>query len=125
MTYLAGSDHTIVTWQRANKIEKTFKAHTNWVTHMTLSPDEKLLASVSLDGTTRIWDAKEGLLLATLLQLAPQSDNWLIITSQGTFNASSPQVVTFYNQPDSVQANLKNQWQTPAKVSQHLGFDAK
>ncbi|MAX24269.1 MAG: hypothetical protein CMJ19_07175 [Phycisphaeraceae bacterium] len=123
--YLAGSDGTILSWQRMNRIDKTLKAHTDWVTGIALSPDEKLLASVSLDGTTRLWDPKEGLLLATLLQLNPLSDAWLMITSQGTFNASSPDVVTFYNQPDSLQAGLKSQWQSPGKVSQHLGFSTK
>ncbi|MFG0250778.1 MAG: WD40 repeat domain-containing protein [Phycisphaeraceae bacterium JB051] len=123
--YLAGSDGTILSWQRMNKTDKTFKGHTDWVTGIAMSPNGKLLASVSLDGTTRLWDCKEGLLLATLLQLQPQSDAWLMITSQGTFNASSPDVVTFYNQADSLQAGLKSQWQTPEKVSQHLGFNAK
>ncbi|MBN4060946.1 hypothetical protein JYU15_00770 [bacterium AH-315-I18] len=123
--YLAGTDHTIVSWKKLGKINKTFKAHTNWVTAIALSPDEKGIASVSLDGTTRLWDAKQGLLMATLLQLKPQTDTWLFISSLGTFNASSSDVVHFFKQPKETQSSLRNQWLNPKNVSQHLGFTAK
>ena len=123
--YLAGSNHTIVSWKKLGKIDKTFKAHSNWVTAIALSPDEKRIASVSLDGTTRLWDAKQGLLLATLLQLKPQTDTWLFISSLGTFNASSSDVVHFFKQPKETQSSLRKQWLNPKSVCQHLGFTAK
>ena len=123
--YLAGSDSTIVSWSRMGRVDKTFKGHTDWVTCIALSPDEKLIASVSLDGTAKIWDAKQGLLLASLLQLSPQSNDWLLITSLGMFNASSPDLVSFFQQPDAMQSVLRKQWLAPKEVSEHLGLTAK
>jgi WD40 repeat protein len=125
MAYLAGSDGSIVSWKRMGQIEKTFKGHTDYVTAICLSPDEKLLASVSLDGTAKIWDASQGLLLATLVQIKPRADTWLFITGQGTFNASSPDVVSFFNQPDATQDALRRQWLLPQQVSEHLGMTTK
>lgn len=123
--YLAGSDNTIVSWSRMGKTEKTFTGHNDWVTHLAISPDEKLLASVSLDGTTKIWNASDGLLLATLVQLSPQSKDWLIITGMGMFNASKPELVTFFEQPKDTFDALRKQWLAPQQVSEHLGFKAK
>jgi WD40 repeat protein len=41
--------------------------HTSWVTMSHFSPNGKLLATASLDGTAKIWDVRSGKLLANLL----------------------------------------------------------
>ncbi|HCD31141.1 MAG TPA: hypothetical protein DER01_01960 [Phycisphaerales bacterium] len=123
--YLAGSDGNIVSWARMGRVDKTFKGHSDWVTAIALSPDEKLLASVSLDGTTKIWEASKGLLLATLLKPSPQKNDWLFISSLGYFNASSVELVRFFEQPDAAQSALRKQWLDPKQINEHLGFNAK
>lgn len=121
--FLGGSNNTIVSWnKRAGRIYKTFKGHDDWVTKIALSSDEKILASVSLDGTAKIWDAKTGRLKATLVQLKPQSDHWLMIAADGAFNTSSADVVQFFGQAKDMQKSLCEQWQKPLRVSEALGF---
>src|SRR5207245_1748716 len=39
-----------------SQIRQTFTGHTDWVTDVQYSPDGQTLVTVSLDGTTRIWD---------------------------------------------------------------------
>lgn len=44
----------------------TLQGHTSFVTTIAFSPDERLLASASVDGTVMIWDIKSANLLRTL-----------------------------------------------------------
>lgn len=45
----------------------TLQGHTGYVTDVAFSPDESLLASVSRDGTIKIWNLRNGLCVQTLL----------------------------------------------------------
>jgi len=60
-----------------------FQAHHDWVYAMALESEGKRLATASADGTVKLWDPVEKRLLATLVQLAPQSDQWLIVAEPG------------------------------------------
>ena len=73
----------------------TFAGHEDWVYCVAVSADGRTLASGSADGTVRLWNAADGRLLATLVQLSPQTDQWLIITAQGHFAASSVDALTW------------------------------
>ena len=69
---------------------------------MAVSADGMRIASGGADGTVKLWygtDGKspptrgalpEGTLLATLVQLAPQTGKWLIITGSGYVTTSCP-----------------------------------
>ena len=42
------------------------EGHTDWISHASFSPDGKLIASASADGTVRLWDVATGAMLQTL-----------------------------------------------------------
>jgi len=42
------------------------KGHNGWVNEVAFSPDEKQIATVAKDGTTRVWDATTGENLLTI-----------------------------------------------------------
>lgn len=89
--YVACSDNTVKGFDARNgRPVATFSGHRDWVYCIALSPDETKLASGSGDGTVKLWSASDGRLLATLVQLSPRTDDWLIITAQGYLAASDP-----------------------------------
>lgn len=64
--------------------------HTGWVYRAALSPDGKIVASAGADGTTKLWAIAGGMQLATLVQVMPRTDEWLIATPQGYLATSTP-----------------------------------
>lgn len=42
------------------------------------------------DATVKLWSSKDNRLLATLVQLAPGTDKWLIVSAAGYLATSSP-----------------------------------
>ena len=48
------------------KLVRTLRGHTGWVGRIAWSPDGRMLASPSQDGTIRLWDAETGECLRTL-----------------------------------------------------------
>jgi WD40 repeat protein len=89
--YVPCSDKTVKVFDiRSGGLLATLSGHQDWVHSVALSPDETKLASGSADGTVKLWNNQDGRLLATLVQLAPRADEWLIITAQGHFVVSSP-----------------------------------
>ena len=94
--------------------------HADWVYRVAVSPDGTKLASASADGTVKLWNLAENRLLATLVQLAPRTDEWLISTPPG-YLAASPGAVQWKTAklntpPDKLAAILQN----PELVKQSL-----
>jgi WD40 repeat protein len=69
------------------------RGHVDWVCGLAVSPDGTRLASGSLDGTVRLWNEADGRPLATLVQLTPGTDEWLVATSPGFLTTSYPDAV--------------------------------
>ena len=96
--YVAASDNTVKAYAFDGKkltLMDTLAGHSDWVYAVAASADEKRLASAGGDGCVRLWDLADRRLLATLVQLAPGTDDWLVVTGQGYFATSNPAAVTW------------------------------
>ncbi len=98
--YVACSDGTVKEFSPVKVVKKdtlaltaTLRGHSDWVYAIALSADGKRLASASGDGTVKLWSTDDNRLLATLVQLVPGTDDWLIVAGQGYFAASNPAAV--------------------------------
>lgn len=96
----------------------TLSGHTDWVYGVALTSDGTMLASASGDGTVRLWHTGENRLVATLVQITPCTDEWLIVAPPGYLATSSlgavqwraanvttpaEQMSTVLHQPESVK----------------------
>ena len=93
--YIGCSDHALRTLTPWGGVQATFHGHTDWVYALAFSPDETRLASGGADGVVKLWNPANGKLRATLMQLAPGTDRWLIITSRGHVATSSPEAIAW------------------------------
>ena len=59
------ADETIKIWNKSGKLINILQGHTRPITSLSFSPDEKYLASTSIDGSIKLWDYKKGKLLHT------------------------------------------------------------
>lgn len=113
------------------RLATTLSGHTDWVYAVAVSPDGKKVASGSADGTVKLWNLDDGKLLATLVQLAPQTDQWLAMTPQGYLTTSSAdalkweaanvktppeQLPAVFTKPESVAQVLAGEEVAPPKV---------
>ncbi len=78
-----------------------------------LRADNTRIATGSANGAVRVWNAADGKLLATFIQLAPRTDRWLIVSASGHFAASNPAGVKWKANgiavpPDKLAAELGN-----------------
>ena len=87
--------------------------HGDWVYRVAVSADGTKLATAGADGKVKLWSSADGRLLATLVQLAPRSDQWVVMTSAGYLATSSPtaiqwRVTGFSMTPEQISALLQN-----------------
>jgi len=92
--YVPCSDNTVKAFDARNgRPLATLTGHRDWVYSAALSPDGTKLASGSADGTVKLWSTADGKLLATLVQLSPRADQWLILTAEGYLATSSAEAL--------------------------------
>ena len=87
--YVPCSDGIVRVMDVNGRILASLAGHDDWVYCAAISADGAKLASGSGDGTVKLWNTADNRLLATLVQLAPRSDEWLVLTAQGYLAASS------------------------------------
>jgi WD40 repeat protein len=119
--FVACSDKTVKVSNPNGNFITTLAGHGDWVYCVAASPDGTKIASGSADGTVKLWNAADNRLLATLVQLAPRSEDWLIVTAQGyvagssagalrwrTTNLTTPaeQITDLLQRPDLVRESL-------------------
>jgi WD40 repeat protein len=119
--FVACSDKTVKVCDRGGSLQSSLAGHEDWVYCVAVSTDGTKLASGSADGTARLWSVPDGRLLATLIELSPRADDWLIIIPAGYFATSAPgalqwkpastnstpeQLVALLRNPESVKAAL-------------------
>lgn len=63
----SGERHAIQLWNlETGRLERSLTGHTNWISALAFSPDGRLLASSSLDGTIKLWNVRTGAIVTTL-----------------------------------------------------------
>jgi WD40 repeat protein len=98
MAYVACSDATVkmFVWDWDNSklnLTATLRGHSDWVYAVAASADGTRLASAGSDGSVKLWNTVDQSPLATLVQLSPGKDDWLIVSAQGYFATSTPAAV--------------------------------
>ena len=92
----ASYDRTLKLWDVTSGRElRTLSGHAGGVTYAAFTPDGRLLASSSEDGTLRLWDVTSGRELAGIASF--EDGEWITITEQGYFDASSPKAAQYLN----------------------------
>jgi WD40 repeat protein len=119
--YAPCSDGAVRIYDGNGRFLTSIGAHEDWVYCAALSSDDAKLATGSADGTVKLFNPASGRPLATLVQLAPQTDDWLILTSQGYFAASSPNAVQWKTSgADAPPKELTDGLDSPERVRETL-----
>ncbi len=120
--FAACHDHTVRAYQGSSgRLLTTYSGHTDWVYCVASNAEGSKLASGSADGTVKLWDGAGGKPLATLIQLSPGSDDWMIITRQGYFAASSTEGIEWKTGGSSTEpAELTSRYHDPDQVCKAL-----
>src|SRR5260370_6850787 len=93
-------------WRGAGQtLHRVWQAHTDIATTLAFSPDERLLASGSADGSVRLWDVESGAMLwsggqaSTILCVAFASAGGLLASAglDATVSPSAPTPATLLN----------------------------
>ena len=77
---------------KTGRVKRDLLSHTASVDGLAFSPNARTLASASADGSIKLWNPRDGRLLATLLILPSADDgvaeDWIIYTPEGYYNGS-------------------------------------
>ena len=88
--YIPCTDNTVKVFDgNGSRLVATLTGHEDWVYGVAANADGTKVASASADGTVKLWNTADGKLMATLVQLSPRTEQWVIVTAQGYVAASS------------------------------------
>jgi WD40 repeat protein len=119
-------DNTARLWDAMSGRElRQFKGHINSVDSVAFSRDGRTVLTASLDGTTRMWDAASGAARASMIAFA--DGEWLTVTPEGFFDASSPKAADNLNVVRGLEAYSIDQFRDalfrPDLVKEKLAGD--
>ena len=91
----------------------TYSGHTDWVYSVAVTPDGARAASGSADGTVKLWNTADNRILATLVQITPRTDQWVIVAAPGYLMCSAPNALSWQTAnvktpPGKIAAALQN-----------------
>ena len=110
--YVPCSDGTVKAYNAGNgRLERTYSGHADWVYCLALTADATKLAAGCADGTVKLFNVADGAVLATIVQLTPRTDEWLMITPQGYLSTSVA---------DAIQWTTTNITTAPAELTNLL-----
>jgi len=101
----------------------TFRGHTSFVRSVVFSPDGQKVLTGSEDNSAKLWDAKTGICLATLIAL--DSSEWAVTTPSGLFDASpgAMNLMYFLQGLEVIELEqLKERYYEPGLLSKLMGF---
>jgi WD40 repeat protein len=87
--YAPCSDGIVRVYDVNGRLLASLSGHNDWAYGVAVSADGSRLASGDGDGTVKLWNLADNKALATLVQLAPGTDEWLVLTAPGYLAASS------------------------------------
>jgi WD40 repeat protein len=122
--FVACNDHAIRAYDGATgRMLRTYQGHADWVYGVASNAAGTKLASGGADGVVRLWNAAAAKPIATLAQLTPGGDSWIVITSQGCLNTSAPKQITWKGVPVGATKILTARYNNPELVRKALAAD--
>jgi len=91
--YVPCGDGVVRVFDVNGRLLASLTGDSDWVYGVALTADGTKLASGSGDGTVKLWNLADNKPLATFVQLAPGTDEWLIVTAQGYLATSGTDAI--------------------------------
>jgi WD40 repeat protein len=117
-------DKTAKLWDLSGNLIRSFTGHTHFVESATFSPNGKYVLTGSDDETAKLWDAKSGQELATLISI--NSNDWVVTSPSGLFDASpgAMKLMYYVQSLDVIDLDqLKERYYEPGLLAKIMGFD--
>lgn len=122
--YVPCSDGIVKAYDTNGRLLASLAGDSDWVYGVAISDDGAKLASGSGDGTVKLWNLADNKLLATFVQLAPGTDKWVIVTSQGYMATSGLDAGEWKGENVTTPPDgLKELLQKPELVKQTIAGD--
>jgi len=119
--YVPCSDGIVKAYDVNGRLLASLTGDSDWVCGVAISADGAKLASGSGNGAVKLWNLADNKLLATFMQLAPGTDKWLIVTSQGYMATSGLETAEWKGENVTTPPDgLKELLQKPEQVQQTI-----
>lgn len=120
------SDNVAREYDLTGKLIREYKGHYSAIRSVAFSPYGDYLITGSSDNTAKIWDAKTGKEIASLMAVG--NEDWLVITPEGLFDASPGAMEELYfvvGMETVPLEQLKSRYWDPHLLSKVMGFSTE